>query len=456
MSTARPAVRRALGPIGLGLLVLALIAVGLPVAEAQQFQNTRAVGGIFVDTAGMLSNADVAARGELQRAIAKAMRAAPGELGQMTEMRKVSLKGLEAALKELADSGKALPDEVVYLGGLQRIEYVIVYPENNDIVLVGPAEGWKAAGKGSVVGVTTGRPVMLLDDLIVALRSVSSPQPSVISCSIDPSREGLQRLRAHTARLRTIGNPDSTAMGIEQQLGPQEISVTGVPGTSHFARVMVAADYRMKRVSMNLEPSPVPGLTSFITMIRTSGRGMSNMLPRWWLAPDYQPMLRDADGLTWQLRGASVKTMSETDFLDASGVKHQTGKTDPVSKKWADNMTEHYEELSIADPIFGQLRNCMDLAVVGALIVRHDLLGTAGLDLPMLMSDSGVPTAEMYTPKQVASKASLMHKGRSWTIACGGVQINPWEIIREAETSDSLATVRSALAYDNRGAWWSN
>ena len=53
-----------------GLLDLALIVAWYPAAEAQVFSNQRAVGGVFVDPAGMLSNADVAARGELQQAIA--------------------------------------------------------------------------------------------------------------------------------------------------------------------------------------------------------------------------------------------------------------------------------------------------------------------------------------------------------------------------------------------------
>ena len=41
-------------------------------------------------------------------------------------------------------------------------------------MLVGPGEGWKVDGTGNVVGVTTGLPVMLLDDLLVALRSAKA------------------------------------------------------------------------------------------------------------------------------------------------------------------------------------------------------------------------------------------------------------------------------------------
>ncbi len=163
-------------------------------------------------------------------------------------------------------TGKALPEEIKFLGGLQAIRYVLVYPEQKDIVLVGPGEGWKADSHGNIVGVTTGRPVMLLDDLLVALRTAAEAAEGGITCSIDPTPEGMRQLRAYAATLHTIGNPGTTASNIEQVLGPQQISFSGVPTTSHFARVLVAADYRMKRLAMGFEPAPVRGLPSFLQM----------------------------------------------------------------------------------------------------------------------------------------------------------------------------------------------
>ena len=63
---------------------------------------------------------------------------------------------------------------------------------------------------------------------------------------------------------------------MEQALGPQTITVTGVPATSHFARVMVAADYRMKRLSMNMEPAPIAGLPSYLEMMSGGSRAIAN------------------------------------------------------------------------------------------------------------------------------------------------------------------------------------
>ena len=447
------AVRAARRAVLVALILLLVLAL-CPPLEAQQFLNQRSVGGVIVLDNGLLTNADVDARGNLQRMIAEGLDAVPEGLDRSTPIRKVSLRGLDAAISECLAAGKELPDSVLYLGGLQQIRYVLVYPEQNDIVLVGPGEGWKVSPRGAVVGVTTGRPVMLLDDLLVALRSVSGPTRSVISCSIDPTQEGLQRLQGHVRTLRTIGNPQQTAMGIEQKLGPQKISVTGVRDTSHFARVMVAADYRMKRVSMDVEPAPIRGLPSVIAMMKASGSGMRNMLPRWWLAPDYQPLLRDPEGLAWELRGAAVKAMTENDRLDAAGIRQQTGRADPVCQRWADIMTRHYDELALADPIFGELKNCMDLAIVAALIVQEDLAAKAGASFPTLLDSGYLETANLAAPKQVDSKAGLVHKGRKWIIACGGVEINPWAIVDKSEQSATLRATRSESAATDPATWW--
>jgi hypothetical protein len=437
-------------------LTLALSWLAASPVHAQSVVNSRAVGGISIDASGLLDNATLDAMGELRRLRAEAMDNVPEGLNQANPTRKVSLRGLQQAIAEHAEDDRLLPDEVRYLAGLQRIEYVFVYPELNDIVLVGPGEGWQVDQRGYVVGSTTGRPVMLLDDLLVAMRTARQAARGGISCSIDPTPEGLTRLRSHVSKLRTIGNPQRTAAGIENALGRQQITVTGVPETSHFARVMVAADYRMKRLAMHFEPAPVAGLPSFLSMMRAGGRGMSNMMPRWWLAPNYEPLLRDADGLAWAFPSASVKAMTEADFLTAAGTREHSGQASPVAQKWADNMTEHFDELAVADPVFGQLRNCMELAVVSALMVKEDLPGKAGCSLPTLLDGQGIDVEKFPAPKEVDSKASLLKKGRNWLIsASGGVQINSWMLADKTEQSDSLDPLREkAKAAGQNGSWW--
>src|SRR5437763_7836034 len=149
------------------------------------------VGGVFVDASGMVTPLEKSAKIPLRDALRKAHSAAPTELNESVQMRMVSLRRLEEDVKAAGQStAEMLPDDLRFLAGMQRIQYVLDYPEERDVVLAGPGEGWKVDDEGSIVGVTTGRPVLRLEDLIVAFRTVDSARQGGISCSIDPTPEG--------------------------------------------------------------------------------------------------------------------------------------------------------------------------------------------------------------------------------------------------------------------------
>ena len=139
-----------------------------------------AVGGVLIGSDGILQNATVDQTGRLQQLMKQATTPASEDLKEFNPMRKVSLRKLEAAIQELVREGKPIPADIFYLAGLQQIEYVFVYPEQKDIVLAGPGEGWTVGKDGVVVGETTGRPVMTLDDLAIALRSAEGAQREAI------------------------------------------------------------------------------------------------------------------------------------------------------------------------------------------------------------------------------------------------------------------------------------
>ena len=91
-----------------------------------------------------------------------------------------------------------------------------------------------------------------------------------------------------------------------------------------------------------------------------------------------------------------------------------------------DNMTAKYEDLAAKEPIFAELRNCIDLAVVSALILKENLTARAGCELPALLGEKQYAVAQFNVPKQVDSKATAVKKGRNWVItASGGVMIQP-------------------------------
>jgi hypothetical protein len=419
----------------------------------------QAVGGVYVDARGVVNNVERDGFNKLREVMLKQMQKVDGELAPSAELRKVSLRQMQAAIAEASAAGKEIPDEVRYLGGIQRIQYVFVYPEQNDIVLAGFGEGWQVDDRGNMVGKTTGRAVLILDDLLVALRTAESAAQGGISCSIDPTQEGLKRIQAYMSTPSpTKADPGSFARGMEKELGPQTVTIRGVPKDSHFAAVLLAADYRMKRIAMAFERSPVKGLTSYLQMLKGADGALLNVQQRWWLTTDYEPLLSDEEGLAWELRGQGVKAMTEDEFVAANGQRTATGKSNPKAQKWAKTMTEKYDELSAKESIFTDLRNCLDLAVISALIVKENLASKAGCDLSLLLDPSRVPLRlQLQIPRQLPTLANYIETQRNFVFsASGGVLVNSWGVVENKERSAALSAVRSKSGEGRADRWWWN
>ena len=399
------------------------------------------IGGVKIDAYGVITRAPVELRKTAAELIRERLQEVPTELAAHSELRFVSLKQVEAALQNAIAMGEPVSDEIRYLHGLQRIDYLLVYPERQDIVLAGPGEAWTVSPFGDIVGATSSMPVLLLDDLLVALRSTEAARTVGVSCSIDPTPEGRQALDQFLARQKRF-HPRVTD-GVEQALGAQQISITGVPADSHFAGVLVAADFQMKRYAMGLEPAPIAGLPSFLQMIKKSGRTSTNLMPRWWMGCDYESLGKTADGLGWQLRGRGVKVMTEDDFVNADGSTTGSGQTNPVAEEWANRMTERFDELAQVESVFGQVRNLMELSIIAALIAREDLPAVAGCQLETMMNHSaGYEIEKWPTPKSVATQSSFMKVGRDYVItASGGVLLDPWTVIENSIVDPALDSV---------------
>ncbi|MFM7137334.1 MAG: hypothetical protein ACKO1M_09760, partial [Planctomycetota bacterium] len=98
----------------------------------------QAVGGIAIDAQGIVGNLDPKALESLAAERQKAL--ADVADGEPTDLRKVSLARIIAAVEKSTAAKTPLPADVLFLGGLERITHVFVDPEHRDIVLAGPAD----------------------------------------------------------------------------------------------------------------------------------------------------------------------------------------------------------------------------------------------------------------------------------------------------------------------------
>ncbi|MBM4023721.1 MAG: DUF1598 domain-containing protein, partial [Planctomycetes bacterium] len=400
-------------------MVAFLIAVGwlaaasrTAVAQPGFGFGAQAVGGIAVDAQGIVRNLDPRAREELA---VERRRILGDEAGAACELRKISLAKVIAALKESAAKKAALPAEVLFLGGLERITHVFVDPDGHDIVLAGPADRITVDAGGAIVGAKSRRPLLQLEDLIVALRAIDKAREGGMLCSIDPTAEGRKKLQAFLARQETIVDPARTFRSMEEAVGPQVVTVGGVPGDTRFAQVLVAADYRMKRIGMGLEESGLPALPSYLSMVPAGGRAVS--LPRFWLEADYDPIARDADELAWRIGGRRMKCLTETDVAGRAGLNRGAGGQDKIAARWCEAMTRQYDALATRQPVFADLVNCVDLAVVAAIIRSRQLDGRAGLDLGLLLDAERLPLPKYDVAASVPTVASGLKKGRAWVLS---------------------------------------
>ena len=415
-----------------------------------------AVGGISIDADGIVRNLDPRAVESLAKERRQVLASGTAERGAATKLRKVSLAKIVAAV-QAANAGRPLPPEVLFLGGLERITHVFVDTEAHDIILAGPADSLAVDAAGNVVAATSGRPLLQLEDLVVAMRAIDAARAGGIKCSIDPTAEGVARLQALLRTQKTIGqNPDATLVAMQNAVGPQQVTVGGVPGDSRFARVLVAADYRLKRVGMGLEPSGIPELPSYLSMVQP-GSTSATTLPRFWLEADYEPISRDPDELAWRINGRRMKCLTENDIVDAAGGRTAKAAPDATAKKWCDLMTTNYDRLAGKQPVFGELVNCVDLAVVAALVHGRQLAGRAGLDLAPLLDATTLPLPSYDTPASVPTVAHGLKKGSRWVVsASGGVIFQPWSFAANTSDSADMAEIRTAAltARPADGWWW--
>lgn len=433
----------------LSLMVMMAFSAAPTMVQAQftnfNFGNT--VGGVSVNPAGVLVVAphlDPNLRNRMVQDLASAA------LNGTSEYRKVSLRVLNQIVKDSISNGAPIPPEARYLAGLMRIERIVMDPTHNDLVLMGPAEELTVRENGSVVGKKSGRPALQLQDLMVALQSSEAATTGEgVSVSIEPSNEGrLAFEQAVAAAQRGNLNAQSVVRQIEQSMGNQKVILTGVDQDTRFANVLALADYKMKRISMGLDPAPMKSLPSFLSML-TRSTNLSPLTPRFWMEMSYDAISHSEDKSVWQLNGVGVKTLTETDLVSADGSSKGSGRSNPMAAKWAKSMTQQYEKLMTVEPVFGELRNLFDMSVVAALIDKEEMLTKVGLELDGL-TNKHEGLHQWQTPQEVPTTASVVAARRGNLVAAsGGVQLDPWSIVSEVKVDEKLAVVLQDVVSTN-------
>jgi hypothetical protein len=434
---------------------------------AQQITVQQPVFGIAIDANGVLSTKEFPdATGRLMaKRLADAKAALPGDMLRWSDLRKVSLVKLERAIADRIDKGESLDDAMRHLAGLQRVQYAFVYPDERDIVVAGPAEGWVEDLSGRTVGLTTGRPTLLLEDLLVALRVYppGSRAKPFIGCTIDPRPEGLAQLARFQKTIPAAIAEEQRelatvqiAKGMRDSLGMSNIRVFGVSDRTHFAQVLIEADYRMKLIGIGLEPPPV----DMITFIAALQGARVSAMQRWWFTPHYDCVKVTEDRLAMELVGQGVQLQNEDMALGPDGRLMAGGKKpNKASTQFTSSFTKKFVQIAARVPVYAQLRNMIDLVILAAFICEHDYYTRAGWQPGVMAQEDQLPVETLATPRHVQSVVNAVWKENQLYVPAGGVSIHPHLALEasrlQSDKDGKLNTRRKKVAETvTADRWW--
>lgn len=392
----------------------------------------------------------------LRRSSAKFKRVVPRVPAD--RLRCVSLPRLERAVRARMEAGRKPSDEMLHLAGLFRADFLFVYPETGDVVIAGPAAPWKRTQEGHVLATTTRQPVLRLEDVVVCCRAFppGGPTTGQIGCSIDPTRQGLARMQAYVKSV-SVQRPMASAItaGLKESLGQQRVSVLGIPATTHVAKVMVAADYRMKLIGIGLHKPPV-AIRSYLSLARP--RSSARTLVRWYLVPAYEHSRLRSDHLVLQLGATGARLVGQSELVSSNGERSSSSRRDAASREFTRDFTRQYAALARTEPIYAELRNVMDLSMIAATLQVLDLYGICDWRPDVFLDRVALDVETHDVPNHLPTAVNAVWKGRRLLTPVGGGVTIATDALRESlsRPDDHLARKRPDVPADlaDHQWWW--
>lgn len=414
------------------------------------------VGGIIIDGDGAVKTVthkpiSKTALKRLQDSFAQEQLDAT--LIEQSATRILSLNELDTAVTAALKAGAEIPPTFKYLGGLQRIDFLVVDRERQDLLIAGPAEGFGPGPGGQILGLTTQRPPIQLDDLVIALRSILGGQRE-LGVSIDPTEQNMSNLQNY---IRQNSNATTTAAAqrryqtMGKVLGNQVITIWGVPDDSHFALALAEADLRMKRISLGLDPSGVREIRSQLSMLLPQG----NSLQRWWFMPYYESIATNADRSVFEFKGQRAQLMAQEEIVGPDGQRFDAASTRRTTQKFAEQFTEHFEKIAAVNPAFAELQSLYDLSLVATLARDEWPFANRNEGLPTLLKDERLPLQSHPVPKFVTSAATSRKSSNGLLLGLiGGVTIDMNRVVKDVQLQTGLQTAPFKKESGEQNWWW--
>jgi hypothetical protein len=339
----------------------------------------------------------------------------------------LSLRVLQDELKR-CQSKDDCKEALLSLSGITWIEGYVVDKDQNDVILYGRKDA-KWPGQSTA-------------DLVVALRNAwykyaeqkgNTVYYAAPGCSIDPDPTA-------TGRLQSLTGEDKFARWKEICESPQAVRVLGIPFDTAFAKVMVDADYVMKRVVNGSAGVDIEGFESLTKMrqreteanvcSKSRDRGSRFSMNRFWFTPEETALHVDRGNRTTFIDKCTVGLKTEQEHLSEQGIKG-TGRADPLADRFAKEFTAHYRAIAEKDPIYKRLEQLYRMVAVAKLLQKEEDLPS----LDYLIDEFQVKTDPV--PKTLGGISQIVEKTykceeegeTGFTVqtsmpSCGGVEVS--------------------------------
>lgn len=304
-------------------------------------------------------------------------------------------------------------DNASPLAGLQRIDGVLVYPQQNDLVLYGRGDAVAMPNDDEPpahpIGEVNQLPCLTVEDLRSCWMTVTKNRARPFGCSISPSPDGLSAMR------RRLGQePPPSTNELAVALGPQRVDLIALSGQYSISHSIVAADVRLKRLALGVDSSGPFRLPR----VQDLGKVMEGVIPRVWVGTEYQPIRRSPDRNTWSLAGEFAVHLDFPNHLEPTASEKRQ------IVRWCDQWTAAVNDPTCKVAAFHHVRGLSDLAVALALIQRYELLPKP-LQHARWAKLSPRDLKPRPVPKSTASLCRIEAAPRR--LVAGGVLLSPWQ-----------------------------
>lgn len=291
----------------------------------------------------------------------------------------ISLQRLIAAARPYAqpqERWNTLPDDIRYPGGIGRVHGYVLDPATKDVFVVGT----RAVTREGRLDI----------DLLTVLMDVVWSKGLTPGVSLDPAPEGgrLPSTTSPLAQAPDVPRPPPVELTPSSRIdaawdfaGPQFSRIINLPADSLIARILLDADYEMKRINFGLVKPLASGFLSQAEILKEEMDARGLFSARFWFHPiPLSPStVRVASSGRVVLYDAGVQLLTET--ITESGIG--TAEVHPSAVRAAEEFTRAFPRMVASNSV----RSTSVLALLqGAndVVTFAKLLRDAAVDYPVL------------------------------------------------------------------------